>query len=143
VQRVELDPDGIAGTFGERSGVVGSLRGSVNFQPSPKDYLQISGNWQGKQLIPQGYRLGGAVVNVGYRRKVNEQLSLLVTGQNILDSARQEIVIRTPNFRDRLKFEVKGRAILLGLAYNFGQGTGRRRQDQGFDFDPSAGSVGQ
>jgi outer membrane receptor protein involved in Fe transport len=143
VQRIELDPDGIAGTFGEVSGVVGSLRGSVNWQPSPKDFVQISGNWQGKQLIPQGYRLGGAVVNLGYRRKIDEQLSLLVTGQNILDSARQEIVIRTPTFRDRLKFEVRGRALLFGLAYNFGQGNSRRRPDQGFDFDPGAQSVGQ
>jgi outer membrane receptor protein involved in Fe transport len=143
VQRIELDPRGIAGTFGKVSGVVASVRGSVNFQPSPKDFLQLSGNYQGKQLIPQGYRLGGGVVNVGYRRKINDQLSLLVTGQNILDSARQEIVIRTPSFRDRLKFKVRGRAVLLGLAYNFGQGNGRKRQDDRFDFDPSAGSVGQ
>lgn len=143
VQRMELDPRGIAGTFGKVSGVVASVRGSVNFQPSPKDFLQISGNYQGKQLIPQGYRLGGGIVNVGYRRKINDQLSLLVTGQNILDSARQEIVIRTPSFRDRLKFKVRGRAVLLGLAYNFGQGNGRKRQDDRFDFDPSAGSVGQ
>jgi outer membrane receptor protein involved in Fe transport len=143
LQRMELDPDGLLGGFGEVSGVVGSLRGSVNFQPSPKDFLQLSGNWQGKQLLPQGYRLGGAIVNLGYRRKVNDKFSLLMTGQNILDSAMQEVVIRTPAFRDRLKFEVKGRALLFGLAYNFGQGNGRRRPDQGFDFDPSAGSVGQ
>lgn len=142
VQRMELDPDGIGGTFAEVSGVVGSVRGSVNFNPSPKDFLQLTGNYQGKQLLPQGYRLGGGVINVGYRRKINDQLSLLVTGQNILDSARQEIVIRTPSFRDRLKFEVKGRSIMFGLAYNFGQGNNRRRQD-GFDFDPSAGSVPQ
>jgi outer membrane receptor protein involved in Fe transport len=143
LQRMELDPDGVGGTFGKVSGVVGSLRGSVNFQPSPKDYLQVSGNWQGKQLIPQGYRLGGAVVNLGYRRKLNEQLSLLVTGQNIFDSARQEIVLRSPSFRDRLKFEVRGRALLFGFAFNFGQGNNRRPQNQGFDFDPSAGSVSQ
>ena len=59
------------------------------------------------------------------------------------DSARQEIVIRTPSFRDRLKFEVRGRAVLLGFAYNFGQGNSRRPQQNNFDFDPSAGSVGQ
>jgi outer membrane receptor protein involved in Fe transport len=143
VQRIELDPRGIAGTFGKVSGVVGSVRGSVNWQPSPKDFIQISGNYQGKQLIPQGYRLGGGIVNVGYRRKIDDKLSLLVTGQNIFDSARQEIVINTPAFRDRLKFKVRGRAVLFGLAYNFGQGNSRRPQPQGFDFDPSAGSVGQ
>lgn len=143
VQRVELDPRGIAGTFGKVSGVVGSIRGSVNWQPSQKDFVQISGNYQGKTLIPQGYRLGGGIVNIGYRRKIDDKLSLLVTGQNIFDSARQEVVINTPAFEDHLKFKVRGRALLFGLAYNFGQGTNRRPQPQGFDFDPSAGSVGQ
>lgn len=143
VQRMELDPRGIVGAAGKVSGVVGSIRGSASWQPTAKDFIQISGNYQGKQLIPQGYRLGGGIVNVGYRRKVNDQLSLLLTGQNILDSAKQEVVIRTPAFRDKLKFEVRGRAVLVGLAYNFGQGNGKRRQDDRFDFDPSAGSVGQ
>ena len=54
-------------------------------------------------------------------------------GSNILDSARQEIVVRTPSFRDRLKFEVKGRSIMFGLAYNFGS-NGKPRREQGFDF---------
>lgn len=143
VQRMELDPRGIVGTSGKVSDVVASLRGSVNFQPSPKDYLQLSGNWQGRQLIPQGYREGGVILNVGYRRKVNDKLSLLVTGQNILDSARQEIVVKTPAFRDRLEFKVRGRAVLFGFAYNFGQGGNKKPQNPGFDFDPSAGSVGQ
>jgi hypothetical protein len=138
---MEIDSDGLAGALPKVSGVVGSVRGSINFQPSPRDFLQLTGNYQGKQLLAQGYRLGGGILNFGYRRKVNEQLSLLLTGQNILDSARQEIVFTTPSFRDRLKFEVRGRALMFGLAYNFGQG--RRKPDQGFDFDPSAGSVGQ
>ncbi|GAA3996232.1 TonB-dependent receptor domain-containing protein [Sphingomonas humi] len=143
VQRMELDPRGIAGTSGKVSDVVASARGSINFQPSPKDFLQVSGNWQGKQLIPQGYRLGGAILNVGYRRKIDDKLSLLVTGQNILDSARQDVVVRTPAFRDRLEFKVRGRAVLFGFAYSFGQGGNKKPQPQGFDFDPSAGSVSQ
>ena len=142
VQRWELDADGLGG-FEKVSDVVGSARGSLTWQPTPKDYLQLSANWQGRQLLPQGYREGGAIVNFGYRRKVDEQLSLLVTGQNILDSASQKVVIRTPSFRDRVDFKVRARAVFVGLSYNFGGNSGRRRPDQGFDFDPGATSVGQ
>jgi outer membrane receptor protein involved in Fe transport len=141
VQRWTLDADGLGG-FGEVSDVVGSVRGSMTWQPTAKDFVQLSGNWQGKQLLPQGYRNLGPIVNFGYRRKVNEQLSLLVTGQDILGTARQKIVIRTPSFRDTLDFKVNARALFLGLSYNFG-GTNGRRRPEGFDFDPGATSVGQ
>jgi outer membrane receptor protein involved in Fe transport len=143
VQRWQLDADGLGGVFGEVSDVVASVRGSLTWQPTSKDYLQLSGNFQGRQLLPQGYRDGGGILNLGYRRKINDQLSLLVTGQNILDTARQEIVIRTPTFRDRLDLKVRARSVMLGLSYNFGGTSGRRRPDQGFDFDPGASSVGQ
>jgi outer membrane receptor protein involved in Fe transport len=142
LQRWELDPDGL-GDFEQVSDVVGSVRGSLTWQPTPKDYLQLSGNWQGKQLLPQGYRTGGPIVNLGYRRKVNDQLSLLLSGQNIFDSARQELVIRTPTFRDRLDLKVRARAFFAGLSYNFGGSSGKRRPEPGFDFDPGATNAGQ
>jgi outer membrane receptor protein involved in Fe transport len=143
VQRWQLDADGLAGNFGEVSDVVASIRGSLTWQPTAKDYLQLSGNLQGRQLLPQGYRDSGGILNLGYRRKINDQLSLLVTGQNILDSARQEVVIRTPTFRDRLDLKVRARSVMLGLSYNFGGNGGRRRPDQGFEFDPGATSAAQ
>ncbi|WP_300972858.1 TonB-dependent receptor [Sphingomonas sp. LHG3406-1] len=142
LQRWTLDADGSRDLFEEVSDVVGSARGSLTWQPTAKDYLQLSGNWPGKQLLAQGYRKLGPVVNLGYRRKIDDQLSLLLTGQDILGTARQKVVIRTPTVRDELDFKVGARAFFVGLAYNFG-GNGRRRQDERFDFDPSATSVGQ
>lgn len=142
VQRWTLDADASGSAFEENDDVVASARGSVTWQPTARDYLQLSGNWPGKQLLAQGYRKLGPIVNLGYRRKINDQLSLLLSGQDILGTARQEVVIRTPAVQDRLDFKVGARAVFLGLTYNFG-GTSRRRQDERFDFDPSATSVGQ
>lgn len=142
LQRWELDADGAGGTFEEVSDVVGSARGSLTWQPNANDYVQLSANWPGRQLIAQGYRDLGPIVNLGYRRKINDKFSLLVTGQDILGTARQKVVIKTPTLRDRLDFKVNARALFLGLSWNFG-GNGRRRQDERFDFDPGATSVGQ
>jgi outer membrane receptor protein involved in Fe transport len=142
VQRWTLDADGSRNMFDEVSDLVGSARGSVTWQPNAKDHLQLSGNWSGKHLLAQGYRTLGPIVNLGYRHKINEQMSLSLTGQDIFGTARQKVVIRTPFVRDELMFKVGARAFFLGLTYNFG-GNGRRRQDERFDFDPSATSVGQ
>jgi outer membrane receptor protein involved in Fe transport len=142
VQRVQLDPDGLGG-FGEVSDVIASARANLTWQPTAKDYFQVNGSYSGRQLLPQGYRMAGGIVNVGYRRKVNDKLSLLMTGQNVLDTAKQTIVIRTPILRDRLEQRVRGRVIQFGLSYNFGGTSNKRRQDPAFDFDPSATAVGQ
>jgi outer membrane receptor protein involved in Fe transport len=142
VQRVQLDPDGLGG-FGEVSDVIASARANLTWQPTAKDYFQINGSYSGRQLLPQGYRMAGGIVNVGYRRKVNDKLSLLMTGQNVLDTAKRTIVIRTPILRDRLEQRVRGRVIQFGLSYNFGGTSNKRRQDPAFDFDPSATAVGQ
>jgi outer membrane receptor protein involved in Fe transport len=141
LQRVELDPGGLGG-LGRRSDVTASGRANFTWQPTAKDYFQLNGNYSGKQLLPQGYRLAGGILNLGYRRKVNDRLSLLLTGQNILDSAKQEVVIRTPILRDRLEQRVSGRIFMAALSYNFG-GANRKPKEPAFDFDPGATSVGQ
>lgn len=141
VQHVRLDSDGLGG-IDERSGTVASGRGNVTWQPTPRDYFQLSGNVFGRQLLPQGYRVAGSMLNLGYRRKIDEKLSLVFTGQNILNSARQEIVIRTPTVRDRLVQKLRGRMLMLGFAYNFGGSSGKKKPEAGFEFDPSATSVG-
>jgi outer membrane receptor protein involved in Fe transport len=141
LQRVELDPDGLGG-LGRRSDVTASGRANFTWQPTARDYFQLNGNYSGKQLLPQGYRLAGGILNLGYRRKVNDRLSLLLTGQNILDSAKQEVVIRTPILRDRLEQRVSGRIFMAALSYNFG-GANRKPKEPAFDFDPGATSVGQ
>jgi outer membrane receptor protein involved in Fe transport len=138
----EIDPR-IGGVSMPRSGTTGTVRGTLNWQPSPKDFFQFNGFYSGKQLLPQGFRRSGAVLNLGYRRKVNDKLSLLVTGQNVLDSARQVTVFETPTLRDRLEQKGTGRVVLFGLTYNLGGQTGKKRPEPGFDFSPGTGETPQ
>lgn len=132
-----------AGAPAARSGTSATVRANLSWQPTPKDFFQLNAVYAGKQLLPQGYRRSSGVLNLGYRRKVNDRLSLLVTGQNVLDSARQVIFYETPTLRDRLTQRGAGRIVLFGLTYNLGSQSGRRRPEPGFDFQQGTGEAPQ
>jgi len=129
----EIDPR-LGGFSAPRSGTTGTARANLTWQPTKKDFFQLNAVYAGKQLLPQGYRRSGGILNLGYRRKVNDKLSLLLTGQNVLDSARQVTVFETPTIRDRFTQRGTGRVVLLGLVYNLGGQGGRKKPDPAFDF---------
>ena len=129
----EIDPR-VGAVSAPRSGTTGTARANLTWQPTKKDFFQLSAVYSGKQLLPQGYRRSGGILNLGYRRKVDDRLSLLLTGQNVLDSARQVTVFETPTIRDRFTQKGTGRIVLLGLVYNLGGQSGRKKPEPGFDF---------
>jgi outer membrane receptor protein involved in Fe transport len=129
----EIDPRTL-GISSSRSGVTGTLRANLDWQPTPKDFFQLNGNYSGKQLLPQGYRLSSGILNFGYRRKVNDRLNLLLTAQDVLDSVRQVALFESPALRDRFKQTGIGRTFLFGLSYNLGDQGQRKRPDPAFDF---------
>ncbi len=129
----EIDPR-IDGISSARSGVTGTLRGSLDWQPTPKDFFQLSGNYSGRQLLPQGYRLSSGILNFGYRRKVSDRLNLLLTAQDVLNSVRQVALFETVKLRDRSSQTGTGRSFLFGLNYNLGAQGQRKRAEPTFDF---------
>jgi outer membrane receptor protein involved in Fe transport len=129
----EIDPR-IFGISEPRSGTTGNIRANIDWQPTPKDFLQLNAFYSGKQLLPQGYRLSSGVLNLGYRRKVNDRLSLLLTAQNVLDSAKFVTVFDTPTIKDRFEQTGLGRSFLFGLTYNLGDQGSRKRPEPAFDF---------
>jgi outer membrane receptor protein involved in Fe transport len=129
----KIDPR-LGSLFMPRSGASGTARATLSWQPTPKDFVQISGFYSGKQLLPQGYRLGSSVLNLGYRRKINDRLSLLLTANNVLNSAGQTIVFDTPTIRDRFVHRGVGRNVQFGFSYNLGEQGARKRPEPAFDF---------
>jgi outer membrane receptor protein involved in Fe transport len=129
----EIDPR-VNGFSQPRSGTTGTVRTNLSWQASPKDFFQLNANYAGKQLLPQGFRRSGPILNLGYRRKVNDRLSLLVTGQDVLSTAKQVTVFETPVLRDRFSQRGAGRMVLLGLTYNLGAQNPKRKQEPGFEF---------
>jgi len=115
-----------------------SGRLSFNWEPTAKDFIQLSGFWQGETLLAQGTREAGGMLNIGYRRKLTDKLSLNITGRDILNSFNNDTVYETPLFRDRNEQEIKLRAFYIGLTWTLGSGP--RRQPEQFDF--STGPTG-
>lgn len=137
VFRQEIDAAGIPGG-GDRQATLASGRVSLSWQPTPEDFFQLTGFWQGETLLAQGTREAGGMVNIGYRRKLTDKLSLNVTGRDIFNTFNNDTVYETPLFRDRFEQDIKLRAFYIGLTYNFGSSP--RRQPEQFDF--STGPTG-
>lgn len=138
----QIDPRQ-AGVATRRSGTTATARASLTWQPNDKDFVQLSGNYSGRQLIAQGYRLSGGMLNIGYRRKIDDKLSLTFTGQNILDTARQETVIDTPMLRERVRQSGVGPILFIGITRTFGSQGGRRRPEPAFEFEQNpTGPIG-
>lgn len=131
----EIDGSGFAG--GEkRDGWTVQGYGQLSWQATPKDFIQVSGHMMGDRLIPQGEIKGGGILNLGYRRKFTEKLSMVVTAQDVLGTAEFEQIIDTPLIRERSKREMDFQAIYVGFSWSFGA---PRRQPERFDFETGAG----
>ncbi|GAA0642794.1 outer membrane beta-barrel family protein [Brevundimonas lenta] len=130
--RQEIDAAGIPGGQ-DRSGTVITGRATLNWQPTPEDFVQLSGLYQGDQLLAQGEREAGGMLNLGYRRKLSETLAFQLTVRDLLDDFGDVTTYDTPTFTDRTERTFGGRAWYVGLTYSFGGGP-RRQQDPQFDF---------
>ncbi|KQS57453.1 TonB-dependent receptor [Brevundimonas sp. Leaf363] len=134
----QIDAAGIAGGD-DRSATAYSARASLNWQPTDRDFLQVSGFFIGDTLMAQGERQGGGMINLGYRRKLTDKWALQATVRDLLDDFGFTTVYETPTFIDRSERKFGGRMGFIGLTYTFGA-VNPRRQEQ---FDFSGGQQGQ
>ena len=128
--RQEIDASGIPGGA-DREGESVSGRLTLNWQPTQNDFLQVSGIWQGEQLLAQGTREMATLVNLGYRRKLNKDWSFQATVRDVLDEFGATTEIAGAGFTDRTSVTFGGRAAYIGLTWNFGGGP---RGPEQFDF---------
>ncbi|WP_372781393.1 TonB-dependent receptor domain-containing protein [Phenylobacterium sp.] len=122
--------------FGEtRSTFAVGGRGSLTWQPTPKDMWQFNAQLNAKRLTPQGYTEPQFISFLGYRHKFNDSLSAVVTAQDLFASLRFRQIIDTPTLRDRAQFQPAIRSVFVGLAWTFGAA---QKRPQTFDFGGGA-----
>ena len=136
----EIEPTGFQGITESRSGTSLGGRFSLNWNPTDKDFFQVNAFMQGEQLQAQGVREPTGMLNLGYRRKVNEKLSLVLTGQNVLDTFSQRTRIDTPVLRERFEINFLKPSYFAGFIYSFGDGTARRRPEPTFEYEQGGGA---
>jgi len=136
--RQEIDAAGLPGAVdSEGESVSGRL--TLNWQPTEKDFVQVSSIWTGDQLLAQGVREQATLVNFGYRHKINDDWSFQATVRDVFDEFGSTTTLTTPTFTDRSSQTFGGRAAYIGLTWTFG--SGQRRQPEQFDFSaPTTGS---
>jgi outer membrane receptor protein involved in Fe transport len=132
----ELDSLGL-GFSGKRSATTVSGRANLNWQLTPKDFVQVSGFLNSKRLTPQGYSKPTGMLNLGYRHKVGDRVSVLVTAQDVLGTYGERQVLDTPILKTRLKRDWDTRSMWVGVVWTFGGGKPR---DPGFDFGQGGGA---
>lgn len=114
-----------------RSALTGFGRGSLNWQASADDLVQLNAFVNGERLTPQGHIAPLGALNLGYRRKINDRLSLILTVQDLLGTIRFKQVIDTPALKSHFDQKIDGRSFMAGFTWTFGGG---RQRDLGFDF---------
>ncbi|MDZ4373645.1 MAG: outer membrane beta-barrel family protein [Phenylobacterium sp.] len=133
----EIDGRGLGFGSGLRDAATVFGRANLSWQASDRDFLQLSGFVNGKRLTPQGYSEPTGMLNLGYRRKVSDTLSAVLTVQDVLGTFRDRRVIETADIREVQRFKPRQRGVFVGFTYTFGGG---RPRDPGFDFGAGGGA---
>jgi len=127
----QIDAAGLGFGARQRDAITATGRANLSWQATPRDFIQVNGFLNGKRLTPQGYVQPQGALNLGYRRKMNDQLFLVVTAQDVLGTLEFKRIIDTPAFRDVENYKPQNRGVFVGFTYTFGGGKAR---DPGFDF---------
>lgn len=121
---------GVAGT---RSNVGINGKGTLDYQAGARDRIQVSANYRGKRLTPQGYVMPIGVVNAGYRHPLDDQLTVVATVSDLFNSQRTRRIYDTPAFEGSYRRHQMGQVAYLGLAYSFGGP--KKGKDADFNYD--------
>jgi outer membrane receptor protein involved in Fe transport len=110
--------------------------GGLTWTPTADDLFQLNAFMNPKRLTAQGHFDALIGMDLGYRRKLSDQLSLVVTLQDLLRSFRARGGNDTPLLTERFGSNFDTRAIRVGLTWTFGGG---KLRDPGFEFTGGGG----
>lgn len=83
--------------------------------------LQITGNYNSRQVVAQGYREANYSLDAGIRKSfMNKKLSLSINARDILDSRKWHTITSGTGFTQDSKSWRGGRTVGFTLTYSFG-----------------------
>ena len=104
----------------------------LDYRPTSDDSAQITATRADKRLTPQGYVSPINLVNLGYKRQLETNLSAVVTVSDILNGQRYRRFASTPTFSQEYQRMTRGRIVYFGLVCSFGSS---KKDKQGFEYD--------
>lgn len=129
---------------GARQTFTANGRGSLNWQATKDDLLQLNATGRGNIITAQGFLPPVWTLNFGWRHKLSDRVTATLTAQDIAGSNRFELRFDTPTLHERLNVQPVSRAVLFRLDYRFGGPTNRAQQQPDFQYDnaPQPGPPG-
>lgn len=128
----QIEPQGL-GLMGTRANVTLNAKAALNYQNGSHDRGQLSTNYRGRRLTPQGESDPVATLNLGYKHQWNSQLALVATVSDLFNSQRERRVYRSAPFEATYLRHPTGRVAYLGLVYSF-EGS-KKGKDADFTYD--------
>jgi outer membrane receptor protein involved in Fe transport len=127
--------------FTPQAGWTFAGHGSLDWQATPNDLVQVQGAVNGRQVTPQGFSDTGPLVNLGYRRKFDNRLALQLTAQDAFGQAYNTYASNSPAvFDDAGSRKIHDRVAYASLIWTFGRGPKKAPDpDPGQDFTPPTG----
>jgi outer membrane receptor for ferrienterochelin and colicin len=107
----------------------------LDYRPTGDDSAQLTLTRTDKRLTPQGYIAAINLVNLGYKRQLNSDLSAVATLSDIFDGQRFRRFATTPSFTQEYQRTVRGRILYLGVVYSFG--SAKKDKQPSFEYDQS------
>jgi outer membrane receptor protein involved in Fe transport len=121
------------GIIETHSAVSGFGRANLNWQMTPKDFLQLNLFVNGELLLPQGHTLPTMSGNIGYRHTVNNKVALMFVIQDPFLTMKYASVLTLPGGGySKNQYRTDSRLLFVTLVWNF---AGKPR-DTSFDFAP-------
>ncbi len=121
----EIDPGNFPlasalGILGDRSAIEGGGRFSLNWNATPKDIFQASGQMNARRLTSQGYSDPQFLAFLGYRHKVTDKFAVVFNVQDVFNTFNAKNFINTPQLHDRSITTARIQGAYAGFAWNFG-----------------------
>ncbi len=119
-----------------QSAFTGFGRANLNWQMTPKDFVQFNIFANGKALLPQGYTSPMVSGNVGYRHTINNKVSWSFVLSDPFKTLKSKIVLNEGGLTDKRTVQNSTRFATLTLVWNFSG----KPTPTNFDFTPGGGA---
>jgi outer membrane receptor for ferrienterochelin and colicin len=84
-------------------------------------------------LTPQGYVAAINIANLGYKRRLMEDLTAVITVSDLFNGQRYQRFATAPTFTEQYTRFVRGRVLYVGAVYSFGSDKKEKQPD--FEYD--------
>ncbi len=127
IDATALGATGLASTTGL------NLKASLDYRPTALDMAQLSLSRADRRLTTQGYVDPINLVNLGYKRQLQPNFSVVMTVSDVFNGQRFRRHLDTPGLTQTYERDQAGRIAYIGVVYLFG--TVKKTRAAGFDYD--------